>query len=49
MNFPAINGVDEGSVAILIMSIISGLSGDNEKFWKQDLWIPVYNDYMPAN
>ena len=33
MNFPSINGVDEGSVAILLIAIMTGLSGDNDKFW----------------
>jgi len=34
MNFPMINGVDEGSVAILAMSVFTALSGNNEEFWK---------------
>ena len=49
MDFSEINGIDEGSVGILIVSIMSAWGGDNEKFWKTDMWVPIYNDYMPRN
>lgn len=48
MNFPPINGVDEGSIFITFIQIFTGLYG-NEALWKQKIWVPVYNDYLMAN
>lgn len=49
MNFPPINGVDEGSLLILLICTITGLSGDNHKFWTEDVWVPGLNDFYPKN
>jgi len=48
MNFPPINGVDEGSIFITFIQIFTGLYG-NEALWKQKIWIPIYDDYLMAN
>ena len=48
MNFPPINGVDEGSVFITFIQCFTGLYG-NEALWKQKVWIPVYDEYLMTN
>jgi len=48
MNFPPINGVDEGSVFITFIQCFTGLYG-NEALWKQKIWVPVYEDYLVAH
>jgi ethanolaminephosphotransferase len=42
MNFPEINGVDEASIVILALSIITGLCG-NVNLWKHVVHIPILN------
>lgn len=39
MNFPPVNGVDEGSVVILICCIVSGVYG-NVALWEQEVTLP---------
>jgi hypothetical protein len=45
MNLPMINGVDEGSVVIMIACCFTGLQEDNHKFWTEEIWVPGLNIY----
>lgn len=47
MNFPAINGVEEGSIVILACAIASGVYG-NVKLWTQTIDIPYIGE-TPLN
>jgi len=47
MNFPPINGVDEGSVVYVIIAILTGIYGCNE-FWVESKF-NVFGQEMQAN
>lgn len=49
MDFPEINGIDEGSVAITIAALISAAHGNNEELWNAPLWVPILNEYYPRS
>ena len=48
MNFPPINGVDEGSIVISGLAIFTGWYG-NVALWAQDITIPFINQTYPLN
>mmetsp|Transcript_6127 Transcript_6127/g.10409 ORF Transcript_6127/g.10409 Transcript_6127/m.10409 type:complete len:89 (-) Transcript_6127:654-920(-) len=48
MNFPPVNGVDEGSVAILFLCLYTGYIG-NEKLWNQMITLPFVEGELPLN
>lgn len=43
MNFPEINGVEEGSIVIFACAIASGWYG-NVKFWTQTVDLPLFGE-----
>jgi hypothetical protein len=48
MNFPPINGVDEGSVFVLIMSFVTAFYG-NMELWAQIVTVPFLGWKIPLN
>lgn len=47
MNFPPINGVDEGSIVITLSAILSGIMG-NDAFWNAKVDLPYFG-IVPKN
>ena len=48
MNFPPINGVDEGSIVISGLAIFSGYYG-NVALWQQEITLPIIGGTYPLN
>ena len=48
MNFPEINGVDEGSVVIFTLAILSGIYG-NANLWKAKVMLPYFNQEVEVH
>lgn len=49
MNFPPINGVDEGSILILFIAIYTGMKEDNYLFWSQKINLSYFDEAVPLN
>jgi len=47
MNFPPINGVDEGSIVITLCAFVTGIIG-NKKLWTQTVNFPYFGE-QPLN